>query len=151
MTEFESIEELSGQRSHECKCEGCQEMCKRCPCLGTPDDIARLIREGYIHQLVLTHWTAGYSFGVPGIDMVQLAFNEHGCVLFHGGLCTIHHTGLKPTEGKLAIHGSFKVGAEKARKSPVTLVALTWLSPYNRRTIEWIEKCMLRYLKAKVL
>lgn len=149
MTEFEYIEEKSGQPSHSCNCEGCQAMCKRCPCLGTPDDIKALIDNGYIHQLVLTKWSAGYQMGIPAIDMVQLQFDDNGCVLFKDGLCTIHHTGLKPTEGKLASHATYKVTREKARTSPVALVAVSWLASYNRSTVEWIEKAMLRYLKIK--
>lgn len=89
--------------------------------------------------------------GLPGIDMVQLAFDKGGCVLFKDGLCSIHTLGIKPTEGKLATHVNIKMSKEKARTSPVALVALTWLSPYNRRTIEWIEKCMLRYSKLNIL
>lgn len=150
MTEQQTIETLTGASQHSCTCQECQKMCKRSPCIGTPDDIRRLINNGYIHKLVLTCWVAGLALGVPAINMVQMEYDEHGCVLFKNGLCSIHDTGLKPTEGKLASHNAkvFRSPAD-AQKSVAVQVALTWLLPWNQQTVKWVENAVATYIKAK--
>lgn len=88
-----------------CRCQQCKSQC-RTPCLGTPDDIIRLIQAGYADKLSLTAWMVGIrlnklDFPIP---MVQARMTENGCIFFKDGLCELHDLGLKPTEGKLSNH-----------------------------------------------
>lgn len=95
----------TGRIVTECNCKDCQSQC-RTPCLGTPDDIIRLIQAGYADKLSLTAWMVGVrlnrlDFPIP---MVQAKMTEKGCIFFKNGLCELHDLGLKPTEGKLSNH-----------------------------------------------
>ncbi|MBF0577400.1 hypothetical protein [Dysgonomonas sp. GY617] len=95
----------TGRVITECRCEECKSQC-RTPCLGTPDDIIKLIEAGYTDKLRLTVWTVGMrinkiEFPIP---MVQAMMTENGCIFFKNGLCELHDLGLKPTEGKLSNH-----------------------------------------------
>lgn len=95
----------TGRVQTHCKCAVCQSQCRN-PCLGTPDDIIRIIEAGYADKLSLTAWMVGIRAGKLDfpIPMVQAKVTESGCVFFKNGLCELHELGLKPTEGKLSNH-----------------------------------------------
>jgi len=95
----------TGRKQIECNCQKCKNQC-RTPCLGTPDDILRLIDAGYASKLILSHWMVGMMLRkIPcSIPMVQIMKGDNGCIFFKDGLCALHNTGLKPTEGKLSHH-----------------------------------------------
>lgn len=95
----------TGRIVTECRCSHCQSQCQT-PCLGTPDDIIRIIEAGYADKLSMTLWMVGLkanklSYPVP---MVQAIATEKGCIFLKNGLCELHDSGLKPTEGKLSNH-----------------------------------------------
>ncbi|GAB6119660.1 hypothetical protein [Dysgonomonas termitidis] len=95
----------TGRRPVECDCPECRAQC-RVPCLGTPDDILKLIRAGHAGKLKLTFWCVGMALGkypCP-VPMVQAVKTGAGCVFLSNGLCELHDSGLKPTEGKLSHH-----------------------------------------------
>lgn len=102
---FDKIKKSTGRKEVECSCELCQKQCK-VPCLGTPDDILRLLEAGYRDKLSVSYWMVGLLLGkLPArVPMVQAIQTEQGCVFFKDGLCELHSTGLKPTEGKLSHH-----------------------------------------------
>ena len=81
---------------------------KQChtPCLGTPDDIERIIDAGYADRLALTNWAAGIFLGVINIaiPMIQPVSGKEFCAFFENGLCILHDKDLKPTEGRLSHH-----------------------------------------------
>lgn len=107
MTELNEIEAATNMRVHSCSCNDCQGMCRSTPCIGTPEDILRIINAGHIHKLELTKWGAGTIIcGMPIILMVTPRQLDNGqCSFFTpDGLCELHEAGLKPTEGKLAHH-----------------------------------------------
>ena len=52
----------TGRKPVSCKCDKCRNQC-RTPCLGTPDDILRLIEAGYRSRLVPTLWGVGLVMG----------------------------------------------------------------------------------------
>lgn len=95
----------TGRKPVQCKCQDCQKQC-RTPCLGTPDDILRLIEAGYVDKLAATAWAVAMVHGLSDrpILMFQATQTPDGCVFFHNGLCELHDLGLKPTEGKLSHH-----------------------------------------------
>jgi hypothetical protein len=77
-------------------------MCQS-PCIGTPEDIARLIAAGHRDKLAPTLYAPLLDYGVPPVSMVAPLKTEKGCVFrTEEGLCSLHASGLKPLEGKLA-------------------------------------------------
>lgn len=102
---FEKIKAVSGRKETECQCEKCKSQCKT-PCLGTPDDILKLIKAGYGNKLSITDWGFGMIVGeiLYPIRMIQAIKTTKGCIFFKDGLCELHDKGLKPTEGRLSHH-----------------------------------------------
>lgn len=128
---IEKIIEKSGRKPTECQCEKCQSQCKT-PCLGTPDDILRLIKAGYADKVAITDWAFGMAIGeIPfPIRMVQPVKTSKGCVFFKDGLCELHTLGLKPTEGKLS-HHTLQEENMNFRKSLTWNVAKEWIDTKN--------------------
>ena len=60
---FKGIMQSSGRVPTVCNCERCKAQCHT-PCLGTPEDIERLIDAGYGNRLTLVWWCAGMIMGV---------------------------------------------------------------------------------------
>ena len=118
------------------------------PCLGTPQDIEKLIDAGYSDRLLPTLWGAGMIMGVINfpVPMIQIASSDDYCSFFHNGLCELHDRGLKPNEGRLS-HHSTRIDNFKASKSIAWNVAKEWLSEENADTIERIADKFSRNLK----
>lgn len=140
-TVFQRIVRRTGKKPTDCKCRLCQQQCRVCPCLGTPEDIERLIEAGYAGKLALTDWCVGQMVGaVPyPITMVQAQQTDEGCIFFHDGLCELHDKGLKPTEGKLS-HHSTKIENFRFRNSISWNVAKEWVEERNAETIQRIAE-----------
>lgn len=142
-TAFKYIQRKSGRKVTECRCAKCQSQCHT-PCLGTPEDILKLINAGYANRLAPTTWFAGVIMGVHPrpIEMVQPIEEGNGyCTFFHDGLCELHDLGLKPTEGKLA-HHSIRVDNFNVKKSLAWLVAKEWLEVDHKTLIEIYSKLL---------
>ena len=107
-TTFEKIQRKTGRKPIECKCNICKSQCQTVPCLGTPEDIKAIIEAGYADRLRLTEWQAGVHMNVTNrsVHIIAPAWdkNKGSCTFFTNGLCELHATGLKPTEGKLSSH-----------------------------------------------
>lgn len=71
--------------------------------------------------------------------MVQAIQTQSGCVFFKDGLCELHESGLKPTEGKLS-HHSIKQENYKFSKMLSWNVAKEWLDENNWETIRIIYR-----------
>uniref|UniRef100_UPI003569A78B hypothetical protein n=1 Tax=Bacteroides fragilis TaxID=817 RepID=UPI003569A78B len=143
-TTFQKIIRRTGRKPVECKCQACVNQC-RTPCLGTPEDIMRLIEAGYTSKLAVTGWSVGLVLGRIDriIPMVQPLKADNGFCVFHkDGLCELHDLGLKPTEGRLS-HHSIKADNTNFRKSLSYNVAKEWEDPENR---ELIDKITFRVL-----
>lgn len=119
----------SGRKPTSCACEKCRNQCKT-PCLGTPEDIERLIEAGYGNRLSPTEWWAGSLMGVVKgpVLMIQAKREDNGWCTFRrpDGLCELHDKGLKPTEGRLSHH---MMGLDNfdPRRNLAWLVAQEWL------------------------
>ena len=102
---FRYIMQRSGRKPTACSCDRCKSQCHT-PCLGTPEDIEKLIDAGYRDRLAPTSWFAGMLMGVINrpIEMVQPKVENGWCTFYHDGLCELHDKGLKPTEGRLSHH-----------------------------------------------
>lgn len=131
---FSYIMQKSGRKPTACSCEKCKSQC-RTPCLGTPEDIERLINAGYGSRLAPTSWLVGVLMGVTDrpIEMVQAKVENGWCTFYNDGLCELHAKGLKPTEGRLS-HHSIKVDNFNPKKSLSWLVAKEWLPLQNELT-----------------
>lgn len=134
---------MTGRKPIECKCQTCKQQCKT-PCLGTPEDILRLINAGYKERLAITHWWVGIARGKLDfpVIMIQARQEENGyCTFYHDGLCELHDLGLKPTEGRLSHHSitkeNFKFG-----KSLSWNVAKEWMDMRNGEIVEEIIRHM---------
>lgn len=89
-----------------CSCDTCVNMCKTAPCLGTRDDIIKIAKAGYGSRLFPTTVSAPIVlqlFGKP-INLIAPKFDKQCTFLTEDNKCELHDKGLKPTEGKLAIH-----------------------------------------------
>lgn len=147
-TTFQKIMRKTGKKPIECKCKACKRQCQSI-CLGTPEDIERIIDAGYKERLVGTEWCVAMIMGVYPlpISMIQAKQTEQGCTFFKDGLCELHSKGLKPTEGKLS-HHTTTLENFKFSKSLAWNVAKEWLDVENLPIIERIVEKM--GIKAKV-
>lgn len=143
----------TGRKPIECKCHLCKRQCHT-PCLGTPQDILRLMDAGYIDRLKPTMWAAGMMMGltkapVPLIQaecvdgafggIIDLGVNSHCTFQREDGLCELHDKGLKPTEGRLS-HHSTKIDNWKPTKSISWAVVQEWLDPQNADVVAEISR-----------
>lgn len=146
-TQLERIIRKTARKPCECKCKLCKEQCHT-PCLGTPQDIEKLIEAGYADMLRITFWGAEILMGVVPfpIPMVQAISGENYCVFFHDGLCELHDKGLKPTEGKLS-HHSTRLDNFKASKSISWNIAKEWMNEENRDVIERVFNIIQKFNK----
>ena len=102
---LQRVMRASGRVPVQCSCSICKQQCHT-PCLGTPDDIERIIDAGYAYRLELTNWATGIFLGVinVAVPMIQPVAGKEYCAFFENGLCILHDKNLKPTEGRLSHH-----------------------------------------------
>jgi hypothetical protein len=136
---LQRIMRKTGRKPVSCKCRLCKEQC-RTPCLGTPEDILSLIEAGHGDKLYLTEWCVGIFVGklYYSIRMVQALQTADGCVFrMEDGLCLLHDSGLKPTEGKLSHHSITKENFKFSRGLAYN-VAQEWMDEKNRPLVNQI-------------
>ena len=126
---FKKIMQKNGRMPTSCACEKCRLQCHT-PCLGTPEDIEKLIASGYGDRLALTEWRVGMMLGVIDrpVMMIQALVEGNGWCTFRrpDGLCELHDKGLKPTEGRLS-HHTIALDNFDPKRSLAWLVAKEWL------------------------
>lgn len=150
MNETDLIKAESGTDNNTCACHKCKEMCKRSPCIGTPQDILNLINNGFKEKLKFILWGAGTIYGIPLIEMVQLKQLRNGsCIMFdsQNGSCGLHDLNLKPTEGYLAtcnFQKNFESQILRGKLPSAPVIAKRWKSGTNKKTIRLIEKAMAK-------
>ena len=160
LSQLQRIIIKTGRKPIECKCNLCKRQCHT-PCLGTPQDILRLMDAGYIDRLKPTMWAAGVVMGltrtpIPLIQpecldgafggAIDLGVNSHCTFQREDGLCELHDKGLKPTEGRLS-HHSTKLDNWKPTKSIGWAVVQEWLDPQNADVVEEIVSRYSEYQK----
>lgn len=133
---FDRIARLSWSQPNSCSCEKCRNMC-HVPCLGTPEDIEKLVDAGYTSRLQPTEWLVGKLVGLTNrsITMIQPRQERGWCTFYHNGLCELHDKGLKPTEGRLAYHTVQDPRQLDLSKNEAWLVAKEWIDDANFYTI----------------
>ena len=143
-SQFEYIIRKTGRKPVECRCKLCQAQCRATSCLGTPQDILKIVKAGYADRIVVSEWAAGIIMGVTKktIYMFQPRFTEEeGCTFFHDGLCELHDKGLKPTEGRLS-HHTQRIDNFVKSKSISWNVAQEWMEPRNRKVVQEIAEIL---------
>ena len=70
-TSLQRVMRASGRVPVQCSCSVCKQQCHT-PCLGTPDDIERIIDAGYADRLALTNWAAGIFLGVIKLSLIHI-------------------------------------------------------------------------------
>lgn len=82
-------------------------MCRTAPCIGTREDILKLVKSGYGNRLfptILAHPKVLELFGKT-VPIMASKFENGKCTfLTDDNKCDLHDKGLKPTEGKITIH-----------------------------------------------
>lgn len=132
---LQRVMRASGRVPVQCSCSICKQQCHT-PCLGTPDDIERIIDAGYADRLELTNWATGIFLGVinVAVPMIQPVAGKEYCAFFENGLCILHDKNLKPTEGRLSHHT-----VRKDNFNPVMSLALNvakeWMMTDNMEVI----------------
>ena len=150
----------TGRKPIACKCHLCKRQCHT-PCLGTPQDILRLMDAGYTSRLKPTEWAAGMVMGVTKRPVfliqaecvdgafggaIDLGVNSHCTFQREDGLCELHDKGLKPTEGRLS-HHSTKIDNWKPTKSISWAVVQEWLDPQNADVVAEVARRYGEYLE----
>lgn len=127
-TKLQTIIRKSGMQPSECRCQLCQKQCATTSCLGTPDDVQKLIDAGFARDLEKFVFISPYA-GNERIHMYRIKNNPDGsgCSFFKNRLCELHDAGLKPTEGVLANHKRKASDVKPGGGNSVALlVARTW-------------------------
>lgn len=147
-TSLQRVMRASGRVPVQCSCSICKQQCNT-PCLGTPDDIEKIIDAGYSDRLALTQWAAGMLLGVTTsiIPMIQPVVGKEYCAFFENGLCILHDKGLKPTEGRLS-HHTVKKDNFNPFMSIAWNVAKEWLMLENT---EVISRVLTKFVKERRL
>lgn len=136
-TEEDVIEVLAEMKPSACSCDTCKNMCRTTPCIGTPQDIRKIIEAGHGDKLAHTFWAAGLNIGMAPVPIIAPLFDDkRKCCSFlkDDGLCSLHNSGLKPIEGKLTNHEAQVINITKELPVP-HMVALTWCMNTNHDDI----------------
>lgn len=123
-----------------CSCDICRNMCRRMPCWPIPKDVEKLIDAGYGDRLML-EWREDETISPNYIELIVPAEIHHEgrqapffplghCNFLKDGLCELHDPGLKPTEGRKAIHGKVKTDEHLHR-----MVIESWDNSEGRNTV----------------
>lgn len=115
-TTFEKIIRKTGMKPRACKCKLCQSQCAA-PCKGTPEDMVKIIAAGYTDRVAI--YKVPFTGLFPEFSGLQYIAGKIDpetkmCTFFKEGLCELHNSGLKPTEGKLSHHTTEKLDPKKS-------------------------------------
>lgn len=148
-TTLQRIARKTGNKPTECGCTMCQQQCQT-PCVGTPEDMFKIIEAGYSDRLVMKPWIAG-AILLPKdhkpVLMLQSKMNPETkhCTFFQNGKCELHDLGLKPTEGKLSHHSLSKTNFNP-KKAISLYVAKEWINT----TMTEMDRLINKYIKPKI-
>lgn len=144
-----------------CTCSACEAMCENTPCWGTPEEIKAIIDAGHGHRLMLDYRenpSVGLEYILiltPAVDGRQGRnspfFPKGRCAFFNSKRrCDLHAAGLKPLEGRVAIHNSLdkKSPDDDDELYPINKgdslrdhIARLWQVPWAREMVaKWREE-----------
>lgn len=131
MESEEIIKQLTGYEPTTCSCNTCKTMCKTAPCIGTPEEMIKIIEAGFVSKLIVTGYAAGIKYGAPAMDIIAPDFNNGRCAFLNeNDLCELHDLKLKPAEGCFANcnHTHIKDG----KMHPVVAILFTWAKDIDK-------------------
>lgn len=123
-------------------------MCHRTPCLGTPEEMLAIKNAGFGDRLIVIRIYDTFMLSPDSIESRD-RFNywqiEGRCkFLTSKGLCQLHDLGLKPIEGRAAIHDGGEVSHPKAFISDQRMfregLARSWRRPLGQAIIKQFER-----------
>ena len=142
------MRKIDSMKSSECECNTCQQMCHR-PCWGTPKDIKKMIDAGFAKRLMQDHYTKNSRIipvlcpslkSYEGKNAPYWPQTEEGCTFWKNKKCTLHYSGMKPTEGKLATcHGSIDLEDMISIHSEI---GEEWDTEIGKKVFKYWEKVM---------
>lgn len=126
-----STPDINSFKESICSCNICKSMCKN-PCIPTPDEAMNLMNLGYnldSRFFYLQHEDYNYDdvevlLPYKNLDTCACEFQNNE------GLCELHDKGLKPLEGRLALHG---VNYEDSSHE---VILSLWLTDKGKKVIE---------------
>lgn len=111
---------MSEFTEYECSCTKCVNMCKQRPCWGTPNEMKNIRDAGFGNRLMNDYWveqpptndtdvyydTLVESPAIVGYEGKEAPVRPVGRCTFltEDNKCELHDLGLKPLEGRTAIH-----------------------------------------------
>lgn len=131
-------------KTSECSCETCIQMCYR-PCWGTPDEIQKIIDEGFGNKLMLDYWMDWNNGDIFLLCGAMVGYEGKTAPYWPKGRCAFLtknnecevHT-IKPFEGRV---GSCNSEIKDEWKEIRHKIALEWNSEYGKEIIEkWKNK-----------
>jgi hypothetical protein len=134
-----------------CSCEECIDMCMTYSCLPTPLEAQTMIDAGFGERMMLDTRPAASHPDIKIFTLLpamagyerKLSPMEIGispCVFLESGLCQLHDIGMKPLEGRVAIHGQ----ETERERIFFNMLKGQWDTPYGRRVVEeWKRKYYL--------
>lgn len=122
------------------------DFCSGMSCMGTPAEIASLIKAGYGCTLLPMRVTVVTGNGKGDIaskeiPIMQVANDRNGCVMHKNGKCLLWELGLTPMMGKQHLLKDGKLGT-KTKKGLFHSTVLEWLDPNNASDIRFCLKSM---------
>lgn len=146
MDEKDKIERILHLLGRGAETSEAPELCREAPCLGTPGDVARLIRAGYGGMLCrglvvgIEHDKDEKGIREHRLPMAQLRRADGACVMNRRGECLLRPQGLVPAQGR--IYAAFgELLDEDIRKLVTLRIVSAWADPANLDTVRF---CMER-------
>lgn len=142
MNERDKIERILRLLARSAEAPENPELCHKVPCLGTPGDIARLIRAGYGGMLCrglvvgIEHDKDEKEIREHRLPMAQLRRADGACVMNRRGECLLRPQGLVPAQGR--IYAAFgELLDDDIRKLVTMRIVSTWADPANLDTVRF--------------
>lgn len=133
----------------ECSCGTCRMMCEYRPCWPTPQEARKMIDAGLAPKMMLDWWEGErYDDGTEDIYILcpaavgfegqrapggfMFSMPKLTCNLLKSGLCSIHDSGFKPIEGRMAYHDgsrgdTHEATAESWNNREAQALVLEWM------------------------
>lgn len=129
----------------ECSCDKCKRMC-HAPCFMSVEDAEKMLDAGYAKRLMFDDLPGMYDPGailkpaLKGYEGQQAPWDTSsmkGCTFWtKDKKCALHDKGLKPLQGRIAIHGNTAYDGEYLAE----LSKEDWESPRGLAVIERWKK-----------
>jgi hypothetical protein len=134
-----------------CTCQECVDMCKTYSCLPTPQEAQRMIDAGFGKKMMLdtrpavSHPDIKISTLLPAMvgyerKLSPMEIGISSCIFLVCERCQLHAVGMKPLEGRVAIHDK----DPEEERIFFNLLKSMWDTPYGHQVVSgWKQKFYL--------